>query len=91
MTEGQTWDVVVFNTGNWILTAVLPHKVISMQDPQLYNTVIEASHYLRPMLFFFLEKSPKLIFFSFFFFLLVRAVLNIHKYKNVVETPLVTF
>lgn len=40
-----------------------------------------------------LEMSPKLIFLSifFFFFALLRAVLNIHKYKNYVEIPLITF
>lgn len=41
--------------------------------------------------FFFSWRSHPSSSFFLFFFLLVRAVLNIHKYKNVVETPLVTF
>lgn len=97
MTERQTWDVVVFNTGSLILTAVLSPKIISMQDPQLYNTVIEASHYLRPMLSFKYSwkshqtKSLCQSYFLFFFFALLRAVLNINKYKNYVEIPLIIF
>lgn len=58
---------------------------------QLYNTVIEASHYLRPMLSFkYSWKTHQIKSFSIFFALL-RAVLNIHKYKNSVEISLIIF
>lgn len=65
----------------------LPCKIPAVQHSDGGISLFKACAFFQILL----KNTPKLIFLLTFFFALLRAVLNIHKYKTSVEIPLIIF